>query len=364
MENKVKPLSDELERIASGEMYSEKILERSIQRLQELSLQPEDSHPLLDKARIRDALIHCRLGIHGVSDVHHHLADAALVIRAGEERDANLANKSNLRLSSDYEPAFVSQLEGLHSMTNAINEILRPEERSAEFQPEKLKEYGDDVGLNFDDVQSRDDGTRQANFSRKLDDGSSHQVSIEMSKDFSLTLNSAIVRGDEVLAQADPVPRTSVLSGLDRAMESFDSLAAQVGAEKTDVYNVSVTYEILTAESIENGDAESRGFDIEREEMDWDDLKRLIQDKGFSEPSSSHLDERMWFSTSSPEESRAHFEEGEDKYYSLHLNSVNGAPPTLDDMADIARAAGINVGGLENAGSRLKIEEDFEEPHP
>ena len=47
----------------------------------------------------------------------------------------------------------------------------------------------------------------------------------------------------------------------------------------------------------------------------------------------------MWFSTVSPREDRDYFVSGERKFFSLHLNSVNGEPPTLEDYADIARMA-------------------------
>lgn len=125
-------------------------------------------------------------------------------------------------------------------------------------------------------------------------------------------------------------------------------------------YNISVTYEVITDESAEQGEAAERGYEREREDMDWDDLERLISDYGFSEPSSSVLDERMWFSTTTPREDRAYFENGERRFFSLHLHSVNGEPPTLADYADVARAARIQVSGLESAGTRLTQDEDLE----
>lgn len=123
-------------------------------------------------------------------------------------------------------------------------------------------------------------------------------------------------------------------------------------------YTVSITFEVVTDESADAGEVAYRGYEREREDVDFDELKRLVQDFGFSEPSSSHLQERMWFSTTTPKEDRAYFEEGERRFFSLHLHSVNGEEPTLDDYADIARMARANVSGLETAGTRIQPEDD------
>lgn len=126
----------------------------------------------------------------------------------------------------------------------------------------------------------------------------------------------------------------------------------------SNTYNVSVTYEIITDESAEMGDAAERGYESEREDVDVDELERLVQKYGFSEPSSSELDERMWFSTTSPSEDRDYFENGERKFFSLHLHSVNGDAPTLEDYADIARMARIKMPDLDKVGTRIHPEED------
>lgn len=133
-----------------------------------------------------------------------------------------------------------------------------------------------------------------------------------------------------------------------------------IGDFVSTTYNISVTYEIVTEESAEHGDAAERGFDLEREEMDLDELERLIKDRGFSEPSSSRLDDRMWFSTSTPLQDRAYFEDGESKFYSLHINSVNGETPTIADYADVARMARIKMPGLEEAGTRIPSDDELE----
>ena len=126
----------------------------------------------------------------------------------------------------------------------------------------------------------------------------------------------------------------------------------------SNTYNVSVTYSVVTDESAEHGDAAERGYEREREDFDVDELQRLVRDFGISEPSSTRLDERMWFSSTSPREDRAYFEQGESRFFSLHLHSVNGEAPTLEDFADIARMARINMPELETVGTRIQPEDD------
>ncbi len=126
----------------------------------------------------------------------------------------------------------------------------------------------------------------------------------------------------------------------------------------SNTYNVSVTYSVVTDESAEHGDAAERGYEHEREDFDVDELQRLVRDFGISEPSSTRLDERMWFSSTSPREDRAYFEQGESRFFSLHLHSVNGEAPTLEDFADIARMARINMPELETVGTRIQPEDD------
>lgn len=101
-----------------------------------------------------------------------------------------------------------------------------------------------------------------------------------------------------------------------------------------------------------------RGYEREREDFDEDELQRLVRDYGFSQPSSTRLDDRMWFSTTSPREDRAYFEDGERRFFSLHLHSVNGEAPTLEDYADIARMARIKMPELETVGTRIQPEDD------
>eukprot|EP01034_Spumella_vulgaris_P041495 gene41495-51396_t len=54
-------------------------------------------------------------------------------------------------------------------------------------------------------------------------------------------------------------------------------------------YTVSITFEVVTDESADAGEVAYRGYEREREDMDFDELKRLVQDFGFSEPAGSWL---------------------------------------------------------------------------
>lgn len=125
-------------------------------------------------------------------------------------------------------------------------------------------------------------------------------------------------------------------------------------------YVASITFELFSEESLEQGEAEERGYEVEKETFDRDELERLIREYGFAEPSSSTLSHPMWFSTTTPRQDRAHFEQGESRYFSLHLHEVNGEPPTLDDYADVARMARIKVGGLEQYPGRPQPSDDLE----
>ena len=134
-------------------------------------------------------------------------------------------------------------------------------------------------------------------------------------------------------------------------------------AEDARIFTVSVTYEVVTDESAEHGDAAERGYEIENEEMDYEDFCRLVQDRNYSEPSSSVVTDRMWFRTPDPEQSRAFFENGERKFYSLHLKAVDGESPTPEDYAEVARLAGAKVSDLDRY-ERPRADVDADAPSP
>ena len=95
-------------------------------------------------------------------------------------------------------------------------------------------------------------------------------------------------------------------------------------------FQYAVTYEIITPESSENGDAEERGWEVE---YTTDELENIISlgrhTYGVSEPSSSIPQSHMWWSSASPVSDRDYFEKSEEKYYSLHIKHVDGSD--IDD---------------------------------
>lgn len=258
---KINTLASDLSRIALGEMYSEKVVKASVERLQTLRDQ-EGGHPdpVVTQERVNQALVACKLALHGVVDVHHKLQDAAVVIALADGQDAELLASKHLplaatddpifqaqmqglrevtkaindgmrpeamELAATDDPIFQAQMQGLRDVTKAINDGLRPEVMEADFKEAKLKEFGDDVGLTFDKVQQFDDGSRWAGFSREVD-GLHHHVALALSKDYEITLHTAIGRGDSILAEGEPQPRDNALSALDAAIASFDQLRAKV----------------------------------------------------------------------------------------------------------------------------------------
>ena len=111
--------------------------------------------------------------------------------------------------------------------------------------------------------------------------------------------------------------------------------------ESEDALLVSVTFEHFTHDDLEAGEPSERGYDVERETVDWNTLERYAQDYGVHEASSSQPSEFVWFSSTSPREDREHFEQGIHKYYSLHVHEINGEKPTAEDMQRIADFIGV-----------------------
>lgn len=109
------------------------------------------------------------------------------------------------------------------------------------------------------------------------------------------------------------------------------------------LYTVSVSFERYEDEA--RDEAAERGFEIEHQEFDCEQLQRLAQDYGFSEASDSHLATtgagRVWFRSTSPREDRAHFERGEQRYFALHIKQVDGREPTAADMQRVGDYLGI-----------------------
>lgn len=112
------------------------------------------------------------------------------------------------------------------------------------------------------------------------------------------------------------------------------SFGDQIPGDKEYLY--AVTYEIITPESSEQGDAEGRGWEVNYTK---DTLENIISigkhTYGVNEPSSSVPHTDMWWSSTSPDNNRNYFEKGEEKYYSLHIKHLDNTKLTTQEASFI-----------------------------
>lgn len=110
-------------------------------------------------------------------------------------------------------------------------------------------------------------------------------------------------------------------------------------------YVVSVTYDTVTPEDIEIGEPSDRGFEIEEEDMDLDDLAACVRKYGFSECSESPLSSgRAWFSTTN----EADYKTGEAINYCLHIRDKKGQPLEVQAFTALAKALELKFKSPEN----------------
>lgn len=92
------------------------------------------------------------------------------------------------------------------------------------------------------------------------------------------------------------------------------------------MFLVNKTYEIVTPESAEQGDAEDRGFVFEDKKMSPEDLASEIRNENYSEWSSS--DKTGWITAYDED---GDFRTGERTNYSLHFKKLDGSELTSED---------------------------------
>lgn len=131
-----------------------------------------------------------------------------------------------------------------------------------------------------------------------------------------------------------------VYEGSDPALAREDYFTAG-DPEAHSLYVVSVTYEVITEESAVDGDAAERGHEIEHEPHDFEGLQALVRQYGTTDPSASSPGPRVWFSSTSPVEDRAFFEDGESRFHSLHIHTINGRELEAEDFQRLANKLGI-----------------------
>ncbi len=114
---------------------------------------------------------------------------------------------------------------------------------------------------------------------------------------------------------------------------------------------VSIHVEEWDEASLEAGQTDVRGMEVEREVIDADDLRGYGQKYGFSTASS--LPHTTSFSSTVPPEDRAFFEEGVRKYFTLDVHEVNGHKPEDADYLRVAEIIGVPLAFAVRQGAAL-----------
>lgn len=139
--------------------------------------------------------------------------------------------------------------------------------------------------------------------------------------------------------------RAELVASLESFIEQNKELTMAVteAQPKEDSFLISIYYERWTHDDKDAGEPGERGVEVERETVDADDLERYGRDYGMSEPSASdpRMTPHIWFNSTSPREDREHFEQGIDKFYSLHVHEVNGHEPEAEDYQKVANLIGV-----------------------
>lgn len=138
--------------------------------------------------------------------------------------------------------------------------------------------------------------------------------------------------------------RAELVASLESFIEQNKELTMAVTeAQPEDSFLISIYYERWTHDDKDAGEPGERGAEVERERVDADDLERYGRDYGMSEPSASdpRMAPHIWFNSTYPREDREHFEQGIDKFYSLHVHEVNGHEPEAEDYQRVANLIGV-----------------------
>lgn len=82
---------------------------------------------------------------------------------------------------------------------------------------------------------------------------------------------------------------------------------------------IAVCFEVVSPESAENGDAESRGFEVDRRPFEWLDLRTFIRQYGLFHPLKDTGSD--WFCSYTDTDYRS----GNETSYTLHFENVSDA---------------------------------------
>jgi len=109
-----------------------------------------------------------------------------------------------------------------------------------------------------------------------------------------------------------------------------------------DRFVISIHCDRWTHDNLEAGETNDHEIEFDHASVDTDELVRHGREYGFSEPSCNdpQMSPEVWFRSTFPREDRAYFEQGVQKYYSLHIHEVNGKPPSPEDYQRVADLIG------------------------
>lgn len=248
-EKKDKALAADLSRIAMGDAYSEKVVRASVERLQELR---EGAASEAAAERIQQAVVACKLALHGVPDVFHQLQDASVLIAQANGPVAEVAPTEKMPMPAATEdPLFRAQIDALKSTTAAINEAYVPDNLKADFQVARLREFAQDLELEFDgEIIKLDGGTQLAEMKRKTEGDMEYRIALMLPPEMThITAYAGLIKEDVVLIESAAMQHKDVLHALDAAVDSFDGLKVKAPvAEVTTQAEAQVLVRLVAAE--------------------------------------------------------------------------------------------------------------------
>lgn len=99
---------------------------------------------------------------------------------------------------------------------------------------------------------------------------------------------------------------------------------------------VSVTYEKFLPIDFDAGETSDTGFLVKDEEVSFKDIAHFASQYGFNAASASDVDRTTWFNSTDADQDREYFEQGMEKFYSLHIQKVDGQRPSAEQIRTIA----------------------------
>jgi len=103
---------------------------------------------------------------------------------------------------------------------------------------------------------------------------------------------------------------------------------------------VSVSYMHWTEEDVELGDTDKKGWEVEDEEVDVEELQQMAEKYSIDATSSPFPHYGTWFYSTTPPHDTDFFEKGVEKEYCLHVQKVDGHTPSVEEMIDVGALIG------------------------